>query len=175
MRAGLGTAAALVAAVAGIFIATNIGGEGVKGYTLNETLPQMVSDFGAATQVVEISVAHDNVDYKVIPRDGQLHIRNYDLVQYEIQAGTAGYNRKVTNVVRAPTAGETSQAHATLGQIDPEVTDRLLHKVGFSRNGSSARLDGLAWVLESVQGPSNAYIATLDGGHVHRVNGTPTP
>src|SRR6185312_16302996 len=104
MRAGLGTAAALVAAVAGIFIATNTGGEGVKGYTLKETLPQMVSDFGAATQVVEIGVAHDNVDYKVIPRDGQLHIRNYDLVQYEIQAGTAGYNRKVTNVVRAPTA-----------------------------------------------------------------------
>jgi hypothetical protein len=161
---------ALVAAVVGIYIATQTSGEGIKPYTLQETLPQMVSDFGANARVVQISVSGQNVDYQVIPADGQLHIRNYDVVQYEVDAGTTAYNRKVTNVARAPTAAQTSQAHVTLSQVDPGVADRLLGKVGFDRSDSTATLAGASWVLESFQGPGNAYVAAVDGSGVHHLN-----
>lgn len=120
--AGLGTVMAVVAAAAGIYIAAKVTGRGnggVKPFTLQETVPRMVGDFGAKTRVVQISVSHNNVDNEVIPSDGRLHIRNYDVVQYEVEAGTTGYNRKVTDVVRAPSAGETSAAHVTLGAGRP--------------------------------------------------------
>src|ERR1700743_296735 len=100
---------------------------------MQETLPQMVSDFGAKARVVQISTSGQNVDFQVIPGDGQLHIRNYDIVQYEGEAGTPGFNGKGTNGCRSPTAAQSAQARVTLGQIDAGVVDRLLHKVGFSR------------------------------------------
>ena len=170
MRAGLGTVVALVAAVLGIYIATKAGGGGIKPYTLQETLPRMVADFGAKARVVQISTSGQNVDFQVIPGDGQLHIRNYDIVSSEISAGTTGYNRKVTNVVRAPTATETTQARVTLGQIDAGVVDRLLQRVGFDRNDTSVILSGGSWVLENYQGPSSAYVAAVDGSNVRHLN-----
>ena len=168
IRAGLGTVVALVAAAIGIYIATKTGTEGIKPYTLQETLPQMVSDFGAKARVVEISTSGQNVDFQVIPGDGQLHIRNYDIVSSEISAGTTGYNRKVTNVVRAPSAAEAAQAQVTLGQIPPGVVDRLLHRVGFSPGDTSVILSGRSWVLETYKGPSDGYVAAFDGSGVHR-------
>ncbi len=175
IRAGLGTVVALVAAVVGIYVATKTsggGGGGIQPYTLQETLPKMVSDFGAKARVVQISTSSQNVDFKVIPSDGRLHIRNYDVVQSEIDAGTTGYNRKVTDVVRAPTAAEAAQARVTLGQIDPGVVDRLLHKVGFSRDDSSVILSGSSWVLETYKGPSDDYVAAFDGSGVHHAGAT---
>ena len=174
IRAGLGTVVALVAAAVGIYIATKTSSEGIKGYTLQETLPQMVSDFGPKARVVQISTSGQNVDFQVIPGDGQLHIRNYDIVQYEVEAGTTGYNRKVTNVVRAPTAAQSAQARVTLGQIDAGVVNRLLHKVGFSRGDTSVILSGGSWVLENYQGPSQAYVAAVDGSNVRHLNAAAT-
>jgi hypothetical protein len=168
IRAGLGTVVALVAAAVGIYIATKTSNEGIKAYTLQETLPKMVSDFGPKARVVQVSTSGQNVDFQVIPGDGQLHIRNYDIVSSEISAGTTGYNRKVTNVVRAPTAAETAQARVTLGQIDSGVVDRLLHKVGFSRDDTSVILSGGSWVLETYKGPSDGYVASVDGSGLRR-------
>ena len=167
MRAGLGTVVALVAAALGIYIAGGTAGGPIKPYTLGETLPKMVADFGAHARVVQISYSADNVDFQVIPRDGRLHIRNYDVVESEIDAGTTGYNRKVTDVVRAPTAAEAAQARVTLGQIEPGVVDRLLRKVGFARHDSSAVFSGASWLLETYKGPSDDYVASFDGSGVH--------
>jgi hypothetical protein len=170
IRAGLGAVVALVAAALGIYIASRTAGGGIKPYTLGETLPKMVADFGAQARVVQISYSADNVDFQVIPRDGRLHIRNYDVVESEIDAGTTGYNRKVTNVVRAPSAAEAAQARVTLGQIEPGVVDALLHKVGFARHDSSAILSGASWLLETYKGPSDDYVASFDGSGVHHGN-----
>ena len=170
IRAGLWTVVALTAAALGIYIAIAGTGDPLKPYTLRETLPKMVADFGAQARIVQISYSEDNVDFQVIPRDGRLHIRNYDVVESEIDAGTTGYNRKVTDFVRAPTAAEAAQARVTLGQIDPGVVDRLLHKVGFSRGDSSVILSGHSWVVENYQGPSNAYVAAVDGTDVRHLN-----
>jgi hypothetical protein len=90
---GLGLVVALVVAVVGIYVATKTSGRGIKPFTLQETLPKMVADFGAKARVVQIAVSGQNVDFQVIPQDGQLHIRNYDIVSYEVDAGTTGYNR----------------------------------------------------------------------------------
>jgi len=117
IRAGLGTVAALVAAAVGIYIATRTSHEGVKPYTLQETLPKMVSDFGARARVVQISVSSQNVDYQVIPADGQLHIRNYDIVSFEESAGVTAYNRKVTNVVRTATPRQDPQMPAAVPAV----------------------------------------------------------
>lgn len=161
---------AIIIAVVGVYIATKTSSEGLKPYTLQETLPQMVSDFGAKAKVVQISVSHDDVDYQVIPSDGRLHIRNYDVVSYEVSAGTTGYNRKVSNDVRAPTRAETGQARVTLDQIDPGVADRLLDEVGFSRSDSTATLSGNVWLLDSYHGPSDDYVAAVDGTGVRHVD-----
>jgi hypothetical protein len=168
IRAGVVVVVALTAAVAGIAIATKSGAGGIKPYTLQETLPQMVSDFGPKTRVVQISVSSQNVDYQVIPADGRLHIRNYDIVSFEESAGVTGYNRKVANVVRAPSAAQSAEAHVTLGQVDPGVADSLLSRVGFSRGDSSATLNGAQWTLESYQGTD--YVAAYDGTGVHQLN-----
>jgi hypothetical protein len=58
----------------------------------------------------------------------------------------------------------------TLGQVDSGVVDRLLNKVGFSRGDSTATLGGSSWVLDSYQGPSNDYVAAVDGTGVHRAD-----
>jgi hypothetical protein len=170
IRVRLWTLVGLVVAGVVVYVAVKTAGGGVKPYTLQETLPKMVSDFGAKARVVQISVSEDNVDFQVIGGDEQLHIRNYDVVESEISSGTTGYNRKVTNFVRAPTSTETSGARVTLGQIDPGVVDRLFHKVGFSRGDSGAILGGSSWVLDSYRGSSDDYVAAVDGSGVHHVD-----
>jgi hypothetical protein len=168
IKAVLGTAAALVIAAVGTYIAVKTSNEGLKPYTLQETLPQMVRDFGAKARIVQILTSDQSVDFRVIPSDGQLHIRNYDVVEADDDAGTVGYNRKVTNVVRAPTSAEAAQAQVTLGQIPPGVVDRLLHRVGFSAGDTSVILSGRSWVLDTYKGPSDEYVASFDGSGVHR-------
>jgi hypothetical protein len=168
IRAALGTAVALAIAAVGTYMAVKTSNEGLKPYTLQETLPKMVSDFGAKARIVQILTSDQSVDFRVIPSDGQLHIRNYDVVEADDDAGTVGYNRKVTNVVRAPTSAEAAQAQVTLGQIDPGVVDRLLHKVGFSPGDTSVILSGRSWVLDTYKGTSDDYVASFDGSGVHR-------
>jgi hypothetical protein len=76
-----------------VYVALKTAGGAIKPYTLQETLPKMVSDFGAKARVVQISVSEDDVDFQVMGGDEQLHIRNYDVVESEISAGTEGYNQ----------------------------------------------------------------------------------
>jgi hypothetical protein len=124
---------ALTAGATGVAIllgATDPNG-GLKPYGLQQTLPQMVSSFGANARVVEIIVGSSGVYYQVIGSDRRLHIRDYSIVESEIEAGTTGYNRKTSNYVRAPTAGESRSAVLTLGQIDPSAVDTLYSRWDF--------------------------------------------
>ena len=70
----------------------------------------MVSSFGANARVVEIVVDSSGAYYQVIRADHQLHIRDYAIVESEVEAGTEGYNRKTTNFARVPTAAASRRA-----------------------------------------------------------------
>ena len=174
MRAGLKrlvvAAVGVLAAIVGVAIAghfTTDSNGGLKPYGLQETLPQMVASFGGNARVVEIIVGSSGVYYQVIGADRQLHIRDYSIVESEIEAGTYGYNRKTRNFVRAPTAAESRSAVLTLGRVDPGVVDALYGKVGFPRQGSSATLTGRSWLLQSGARPDHQFVAAYDGGAVH--------
>jgi hypothetical protein len=168
----------ITAAVIGVAIAGHVGTDsngGLKPYGLGETLPGMVSSFGSNARVVKIIVGSSGVYYQVIGSDRQLHIRDYTIAQSEIDAGTYGYNRKTTNVVRAPTVVESRSAVVTLGQIDPSVVDSLYSKVGFPRQGSSATLTGRSWFLESGAQPEHRFVAAYDGHAVQRTQSAAPP
>jgi hypothetical protein len=169
---------AVLAAVVGFAIAGRVtldSNGGLKPYGLQETLPQMVATFGANARVVEIIVGSSGTYYQVIGADRQLHVRDYSIVESEIDAGTYGYNRKTSDFVRAPTGGETHSAVLTLGQIDPGVVDRLYDKVGFPRQGSSATLTARSWFLESGAQPEHRFLAAYDGGAVQRTQAAAPP
>ena len=175
----VGALAAIVGvAIAGIGSLGHVGFDsngGLKPYGLQETLPQMVSSFGANARVVEIIVGSSGVYYQVIGADRRLHTRDYAIVESEIDAGTYGYSHKTHNFVRAPTAAESHSAVLTLGQIDPGVVDSLYSKVGFPRQGSSATLTGRSWFLESGAQPFHRFVAAYSGGAVHRTQSVAPP
>jgi hypothetical protein len=176
---GVGVLAAIVGVViAGIGIVEHVGFDsngGLKPYGLQETLPQMVASFGANARVVEIIVGSSGVYYQVIGADGQLHIRDYSIIESEIDAGTYGYNRKTSTFVRAPTAAESRSAVLTLGQVDPGVVDSLYRRVGFPRQGSSATLTGRSWFLESGAQPEHRFVAAYSGGGLQRSQAAAPP
>jgi len=176
---GVGVVAAIVGvAIAGVAIFGHAGFDsngGLKPYGLQETLPQMVSSFGANARVVEIIVGSSGVYYEVIGADGKLHTRDYAIVESEIDAGTYGFNRKTSNFVRAPTAAESRSAVLTLGQVDPSVVDSLYRTVGFPRQGSGATLTGRSWFLESGAQPEHRFVAAYNGGGVHRTQAAAPP
>jgi hypothetical protein len=115
------------------------------------------------------------VYYQVIGVDRQLHIRDYAIVESEVDAGTYGFSRKTRNFVRAPTAAESRGALLTLGQVDPSVVDSLYSKVGFPRQGSSATLTGRSWFLESGAQPEHRFVAASSGGGVRRTQAAAPP
>ena len=154
---------ALGAAIASIASYFESRSTAALAYDLQGTLPKMVSAFGSDARVVEISVGSSDVYFQVIGADGRLHIRDYKVVESEIEAGTYGYNRKTSDYLRAPTALESQDAVLKLGQIDPGVVDRLYGKVGFPRQGSSATLTGRSWFLESGVSPDHQHVAGYDG------------
>lgn len=168
----------VLAAIVGVAIAGNVSFDsngGLKPYGLQDTLPQMVASFGANARVVEIIVGSSGVYYQVIGADRQLHIRDYAIVESEIDAGTYGYNRKTSNFVRAPTASESRSAVLTLRQVDPGVVDRLYSKVGFPRQGSSATLTGRSWFLASGAQPEHRFVAAYSGTGVQRTQAAAPP
>jgi hypothetical protein len=135
----------------------------------------MVASFGANSRVVEIIVGSSGIYYQVIGADRQLHIRDYSLVESEIEAGTYGYNRKTRNFVRALTPAESRSAVLTLSQVDPSVADRLYRKVGFPRQGSSATLTGRSWFLQSGAQPEHRFVAAYSGGRLQRTQAAAPP
>ena len=164
-RGVVGIVGVVVVAVAGVAIASYFESSSTAAlaYDLQGTLPKMVSAFGSDARVVEISEGSSDVYFQVIGADGRLHIRDYKVVESEVEAGTYGYNRKTSSYVRPPTALESRGAVLKLGQIDPGVVDRLYGKVGFPRQGSSATLTGRSWFLESGVSPDHQYVAGYDG------------
>jgi len=170
----VGVVAALIGVAIAVQLTTGPNG-GLKPYGLHETLPEMVSSFGASARVVEIIVDDSGAYYQVIGADHRLHIRDYAIVESEIEAGTEGYNRKTTNFVRAPTTAESRGAVLTLAQVDPGVVDTLYSKVGFPHQGSSATLTGRSWFLESGAHPEHRYVAAYNGDSVQRTEEAAAP
>jgi hypothetical protein len=187
MNAGLkrlivGVVAALAVIVGVVIVGVGIIGHvsldsngGLKPYGLRETLPQMVASYGDNARVVEIIVGSSGIYYQVIGSDRQLHIRDYSIVESEIDAGTTGYNRKTSNFVRAPTAAESRGAVLTLGQVDSGVVDSLYSKVDFPRQGSSATLTGRSWFLASGAQPEHRFVAAYDGTTVQPTQAAAAP
>ena len=168
----------MLAAIVGVAIVGHVSFDsngGLKPYGLRETLPQMVASFGPNAHVVEIIVDSSGIYYQVIGADRQLHIRDYAIVESEIDAATEGYNRKTSNFVRAPTAAESRSAVLTLRQLDPGVVDRLYSKVGFPRVGSSATLTGRSWFLASGAQPEHRFVAAYSGAGVQRTQAAAPP
>lgn len=168
---------ALTAAVTGVAIVLGAADPngGLKPYGLQETLPKMVSSFGANARVVKIIVGSSGVYYQVIGSDHRLHIRDYSIVQSEIEAGTTGYNRKTSDFARAPTSAESRSAVLTLSQLDPSAVDGLYGKVGFPREGSSATLTGRSWFLESGAQPEHRFVAAYNGSGLQRTQAPAPP
>ncbi|MFT3863780.1 MAG: hypothetical protein QM729_05860 [Solirubrobacterales bacterium] len=167
---------AVLAAVVGVAIAGHVGVDsngGLKPYGLQETLPGMVASFGPNARVVEIIVGSSGIYYQVIGADHRLHIRDYAIVEYEIEAGTYGYNHKTSDFVRAPTPAESRAAVLTLGQLDPGVVEGLYSKVGFPRQGSSATLTGRSWLLQYGADPDHRYVAVYDGSGLRPTQASP--
>ena len=166
------------AAIVGVAIAGHVGSGangGLKPYGLRETLPQMVASFGADAHVVEIIVGSSGVYYQVVGQDRRLHIRDYSIVESEIEAGTYGYNRKTSNFVRALTPAEARSAVVALGQVNPGVVDGLYGKVGFPRQGSSATLTGRSWFLQSGAQPEHRFVAAYSGSGLQRTQAAAPP
>jgi hypothetical protein len=165
-----------MAAIIGIAVAIDLTvgpNGGLKPYGLQKTLPEMVASFGPNAHVVKIIVDDSGTYYQVIGADRQLHIRDYTVVESEVEAGTYGYNRKTNNFVRAPTAAESGNAQLTLGQVDAGVVDKLYSNVGFPKQGSSATLTGRSWFLESGAHPDHQYVAAYNGAGVQRTQAAP--
>jgi hypothetical protein len=157
----LGTVFGVLGAAVGIYFGVFF--KGGSSYTLQETLPKMVSDFGANARTVEILASTDNVKYEVIGADGLLHTHVYGLEYSRVVGGGTGKTRKTTNSIRRATAGELRDARVRLGEIAPGVVDKLLARVGFPHQGSSATLTGDTWTLESGARPFDKYQARYDG------------
>jgi hypothetical protein len=135
----------------------------------------MVGSFGPNARVVKIIVDDSGTYYQVIGTDRQLHIREYTIVESEVEAGTYGYNRKTNNFVRTPTAAESRNAELTLGQVDPGVVNKLYSNVGFPKQGSSATLTGRSWFLASGAHPEHRYVAAYNGDTVQRTQAAAPP
>lgn len=167
----------VAAAAVGVAIAAHFeaGSSGLRPYGLRDTLPEMVARFGGSARVVEIIVDSSGAYFQVIGTDRQLHIRDYTVVESEIEAGTYGYNRKTRNYVRAPTRAESRGAVVTLGQIHPTVVDTLFGKLGFPRQGSSATLTRRSWLLQSGVRPGDPYVAAYDGSGLRRTSSVAPP
>jgi len=157
---------ALVGGGIGIYFAYFF--KGGSPYSFRETLPQMVSSFGADARVVQIQVSSDNVDYQVITRNSQLRDRAYILRLSRVQGGGTGNTREVENSARAPTAREQREARVTLSQLAPGVVESMYREVNFPSQGSSATLSGETWLLQSGARPFDRYEARYDGTDLHQ-------
>jgi hypothetical protein len=142
--------------------------KGGSPYSLQETLPQMVSDFGAHARVVELQDSTDDIVFRVIGSDGLLHERDYQLQFSETSDGGTGKTRHVSNSESRPSTSDRRHAKVTLGQIPSGIVDKLLSAVGFPKDGSSATLTGSTWMLESGARPFDKYEARYDGSRLHQ-------
>jgi hypothetical protein len=144
-------------------------------YTFQETLPKMVSDFGASARVADIDVSVGDVDavvYAVIGTDGRVHMRDYRLGTFHRHHSGFTNNRQIVNSVRAATANDLRNAQVRLGDIPPGVVDKLFRKLGFRRFGGSAMLDGRTgtWTLSSdeLSREYDKWEARYDGAGLHQ-------
>ena len=166
------TALGLVGGGVGIYFAFFF--KGGSPYTLQETLPEMISDYGRNARVVELQDSTDDIVYRVIASDGLLHERDYELQFSETSNGGTGMTRHTSNSVSKPSASDVSSAQVRLGQISSGIVDKLLSEVGFPSNGSSATLDGDTWTLESGARPFDKYEARYDGSGLHQTQSQAT-
>jgi hypothetical protein len=164
----------LALAGAGVGIYFSFFFKGGSPYSLQETLPKMVSAFGSDARAVQILVSSDNVSYEVIARDGLLHRRVYNLLFSRVVRGRTGKSREINDSVRKATASELSEAQLTLGQLAAGVVENLYHRVNFPSQGSSATLTGETWSIQSGVRPFDKYEARYDGTGLHQTQSKAT-
>jgi hypothetical protein len=166
------TALGLVGAGVGVYFAFFF--KGGSPYTLQETLPQMISDYGANARVVQLQDSTDDITYRVLGPDGLLHERDYELQFSRTAGGGTGKTRHISNSVSKPSASDVSGAQVRLGQISSGIVDKLFSEVRFPSNGSSATLHGGTWTLESGARPFDRYEARYDGSGLHQTQSQAT-
>lgn len=168
-------AAVIASVAAGVGCGLAGGNSSDPPYTFQETLPKMVSDFGANARVADIDVSVGDVDavvYQVIGTDGRVHLRDYRLGTFHRHHSGYTNNRQIVNSVRDATANDLRNAQVRLGDIRPGVVDELFKKLGFRQFGGTATLDGRTrtWTLrsDSLARKFDEWEARYDGTGLHQ-------
>jgi hypothetical protein len=139
---------------------------GGGGYDFSGTLPKMVDDFGEDARVVSVLDRDGDVTFVVLGKDGRVHERDYELV-CSVTGSRHGTScsKRTTNRDRAPLRGERDAARVRLGDLDEHVVDDLRDATD-AFAGAPVGLKARRWVVAS--GVFEAYVADLDGSHLHR-------
>jgi hypothetical protein len=165
--------ASVVVIMVGVFVF--LGNSDDPPYSFRETLPHVVSDFGANARVADIRVSADDVVYEVMTSDGLVHVRDYHLADRpaESNSGRPHY-RQIRNSVRDTTAADLRNAQLRLGDIPPGVVAKLFVQLRYSQSAGNATLEGKTWTLESDARLFDQYEARYDGTGLHQTRSRAT-
>jgi hypothetical protein len=177
-RAILIVVATIVAMCAiGVYvIASVIGGisDAANGRTYSDTLGDAQQKFGDGAKVVKINVDGGSVEYEVLsPDNSTVMVRSYTRTSEEhVENGNGQFGTAYTNHIddsqRAATPADVRGAAIALGQLDPDIVDKLWDRAGFPHSGSTATLRGSTWTIGSGAHPLDRYAANFDGSGFHR-------
>jgi hypothetical protein len=127
---------------------------------LDQTLPQMVSDYGANARIVKLDVADDDIGYDVVLPNGSLHHRRYLL---------SGENRQTDDFTATANGSQLRSARLRLSAIPQRVLDTLLKRVAAPVDSSlwSATLTGQTWTIKT---GAATWQARYDGTGLHQLS-----
>jgi hypothetical protein len=160
--------AAAAAAVVGFLLL--VGNSDDSPYSFQDTLPRMVSDFGADARVADIQVDGEagEIRYEIMASHGLVHVRDYRLSYVQLQHTGRTHYRHVVNSVRDATAVDLRNARVRLGDIPSGVVDQLFARLRFSQSAASATLEGETWTLQTDARLFDRYEARFDGSGLHQ-------
>jgi hypothetical protein len=157
-------------------IASVIGGtsDAANGRTYSDTLGDAQQKFGDGAKVVKVKVDGGGVKYEVLsPDNSTVMVRSYTRTSEEhVENGNGQFGTAYTNHTddsqRAATPADVKGAAVTIGQLDPDVVDRLWDQASFPHGGSTAILQGSTWTIGSGARPFDKYSANFDGSGFHQ-------
>lgn len=136
--------------------------EQLGGYSLSETLPEVIDADGEGARVVSLLDDGGNVSFEVLTGDTVVKEHYFGRVCTPgVSGGDCGYRK--TNGEHPASATERKAARAMLGDIDEEVPDRL-RKEAKAPDSTRVGLRGNRWVVSLGATPQ---IANLDGSGLH--------
>jgi hypothetical protein len=144
-------------------------------YSVQDTLPHVVSDFGANARVADIRVNGANdILYEIMATNGLVHVRDYRLSYVRLQHSGRTHYRHVVNFVRDATALDLRNAQVRLGDIPSGVVAKVFARLRFAPDAASATLEGKTWTLSSDTSVFNRYQARYDGTRLHQTQSRAT-